>query len=269
MKPAAYLDVLLAITGREMLRFISQRERLLSGLVRPLLWLVVFAAGFRSVLGLSITPPYQTYVLYELYITPGLAAMTLLFSGMQTSLAMVYDRSMGAMRVLLTSPFPRGYLLFAKLAGGVAVGLMQAYAFLLIALVYGIDLPPLGLLAALPALAASAFMVGAAGLVLAAYLRRVDNFAAVMNFVIFPAFFLSSALYPLWKMQESSEVLARICRLNPFTHAVELVRFALHLRFEPMSAAVVLGVGAALTALAIWSYDPARSFRAGRTAGEG
>ena len=49
-----------------------------------------------------------------------------------------------------------------------------------------------------------------------------------MNFVIFPMFFLSSALYPLWRMAESSQTLYRICAFNPFTHAVEAVRFALH-----------------------------------------
>ena len=60
------------IVWREGLRFVRQRERFLSALVRPLVWLFIFAAGFRAVLGLSITPPYQTYVLYEVYVTPGL-----------------------------------------------------------------------------------------------------------------------------------------------------------------------------------------------------
>ncbi|TIP31615.1 MAG: multidrug ABC transporter permease, partial [Mesorhizobium sp.] len=73
---------------REMLRSLRQRARLFSAMVRPLVWLAIFAAGFRSVLGLSITPPYQTYVLYEVYVVPGLAAMMLLFHAMASSLAM-------------------------------------------------------------------------------------------------------------------------------------------------------------------------------------
>ena len=93
----------------------------LSALVRPLVWLFIFAAGFRAVLGMSIMPPYQTYVLYDVYVTPGLCAMILLFSGMQSSLSMVYDRETGAMRTLLVSPFPRWFLLGAKLIAGVAV----------------------------------------------------------------------------------------------------------------------------------------------------
>src|SRR5262245_47546049 len=63
------------IVWRESLRFLHQRERFISALVRPLVWLFIFAAGFRQVLGLSIIPPYQTYILYSEYITPGLIAM--------------------------------------------------------------------------------------------------------------------------------------------------------------------------------------------------
>ena len=95
------------IVWREALRFLHQRERFVSALVRPLVWLFIFAAGFRQVLGVSIIPPYDTYVLYDVYITPGLMAMIQLFNGMQSSLTMVYDRETGGMRTLLVSPFPR------------------------------------------------------------------------------------------------------------------------------------------------------------------
>ena len=71
MKP--YLVSLQAIVFREALRFINQRSRFIAALVRPLVWLVVFAAGFCAALGLSIIPPYQTYITYEIYIVPGLS----------------------------------------------------------------------------------------------------------------------------------------------------------------------------------------------------
>src|SRR6266540_2399531 len=120
---AQYLICLSGIVWREGLRFLHQRERFVSALVRPLVWLFIFAAGFRQVLGVSITPPYQTYVLYEVYITPGLVAMIQLFNGMQSSLSMVYDRETGNMRTLLVSPFPRWFLLLSKLVAGMAVSL--------------------------------------------------------------------------------------------------------------------------------------------------
>ena len=120
------------IVWRELLRFLQQRERFFAALVRPLIWLIIFAAGFRAALGVSIIPPYQTYITYDVYITPGLLAMIQLFNGMQSSLSMVYDREMGSMRVLLTTPLPRWFLLVSRLFAGVAVSLLQVYAFLLL-----------------------------------------------------------------------------------------------------------------------------------------
>ena len=86
---AQYVTCLNGIVWREALRFLHQRERFVSALVRPLVWLFIFAAGFRQVLGISIIPPYETYILYEVYIAPGLMAMIQLFNGMQSSLSMV------------------------------------------------------------------------------------------------------------------------------------------------------------------------------------
>ena len=107
MQIAHAARALRALTTREIIKFVQQRGRLLSALVRPLMWLAVFAAGFYNVFGVSIIPPYKTYITYQVYIVPGLLGIILLFHGMQSSLSMVYDREMGVMRLLLTAPLPR------------------------------------------------------------------------------------------------------------------------------------------------------------------
>ena len=138
---AGYWVCLQGIVWRESLRFLHQRERFVSALVRPLVWLFIFAAGFRQTLGISIIPPYETYVMYDVYITPGLIAMIQLFNGMQSSLSMVYDREMGSMRMLLVSPAPRWFLLTSKLLAGVAVSILQVYAYLVIEYFWEIEPP--------------------------------------------------------------------------------------------------------------------------------
>lgn len=257
----SYRIALTAITLRELRRFLSQRGRFFAALVRPLVWLVVFAAGFRAALGLSIIPPYQTYITYEVYITPGLCGMILLFAGMQNALSLVYDREMGTMRLLLSSPLPRPFILFAKLFAGTVVAVAQVYAFLVVALLIGVDIPFSGLAFILPALILSGMMLGSLGLLLSATISRLENFAGVMNFVIFPMFFLSTALYPLWKMAESSPLLRDICAMNPFSHAVELIRFATYGQIAPIALLVVLGCGAVFFALAVFFYDPRRGLQ--------
>jgi ABC-2 type transport system permease protein len=268
MRPIHYLRCLVGISIREWLRFLNQRGRFFSALVRPLVWLAVFATGFHYVLGVSIIPPYETYVPYAVYIAPGLIAMILMFNGMLSSLSMVYDREMGSMRILMVSPLPRWFLLTAKLLAGVIVSVLQAYAFLAIARIWEIEPPWYGYFTVLPAVVLSGLMLGALGLLLSSAIRQLENFASVMNFVIFPMFFASSALYPLWQVKEASILLYYVCEANPFTHAVELIRFALYGRLEPTSAVVLVAATAIFLTLAVYGYDPAKGLMARRAAAE-
>jgi ABC-2 type transport system permease protein len=248
-----------AVTAREIVKFVQQRGRLLSALVRPLMWLAVFAAGFYNVFGVSIIPPYRTYITYQVYIVPGLLGIILLFHGMQSSLSMVYDREMGVMRLLLTAPLPRWLLLGCKLAAGTTLSVVTCYVFLAVCILFDVTFEPSGWLAVLPALVISGLMLGALWLFLSVYIRQVENFAGAMNFVMFPMFFFSSALYPLWKLREGgSELLYLVSLANPFTHAVELIRYALYGMLEPIAALVVTGSTILFFLLAVIGYDPQR-----------
>jgi len=253
------MRALRAVTTREILKFVQQRGRLLSALVRPLMWLAVFAAGFYNVFGVSIIPPYKTYITYQVYIVPGLLGIILLFHGMQSSLSMVYDREMGVMRLLLTAPLPRWVLLACKLAAGTSLSVVTCYVFLAVCILFDVTFDASGWLTVLPALIISGLMLGALWLFLSVYIRQVENFAGAMNFVMFPMFFFSSALYPLWKLREGgSELLYFVSLANPFTHAVELIRYALYGMFEPIAAAVVTGSTVLFFLLAVIGYDPQR-----------
>ncbi len=170
------------------------------------------------------------------------------------------------MRTLLVSPLPRWYLLSSKLLAGTAVSVLQVYAYLLIAWFWGIEPPPIGYLTVLPALILAGLMLGALGMLISSLVKQLENFAGVMNFVIFPMFFASSALYPLWRVRESSPLLYYVCELNPFTHAVELVRFALYAQVNWVSLAVVCGCTFGFMFAAILAYDPARGVLARRGA---
>src|SRR5215831_15890235 len=228
-----------ALTMREITKFVQQRGRLLSALVRPLMWLAVFAAGFYNVFGVSIIPPYKTYITYQVYIVPGLLGIILLFHGMQSSLSMVYDREMGVMRLLLTAPLPRWILLICKLFAGTALSVITCYVFLAVCILFDVTFEPIDWLTVLPALIVSGLMLGALWM--------------------FLMFFFSSALYPLWKLREGgSEALYYVALANPFTHAVELIRFALYGDFEMVAAAVVSTSTVVFFLLAVFGYNPQR-----------
>jgi ABC-2 type transport system permease protein len=114
----------------------------------------------------------------------------------------------------------------------------------------------------------SGLMLGALGMLISSGIKQLENFAGVMNFVIFPMFFASSALYPLWRIKESSPLLYEICRLNPFTHAVELIRFALYGQLDLASLGIVLAFTVLFLAAAIYAYNPSKGI-IGRRGGPG
>lgn len=255
------------IVAREVFKFFHQYGRLGSALVRPTLWLVIFAAGFSNRLGISPIEPYSTYIPYQVYIVPGLLGVILLFNGMQSSLSLVYDREVGTMRLLLTAPLPRWFLLFCKIIAGTILSVLQAYAFLVIVrladnsglVAEGFYIEASGWVYLFPALFAAGFMLGAIGLLLSVYVRQLENFAGTMNFVIFPMFFMSSALYPLWLLRENgAEWVFQVSSVNPFHHAVELVRFAAYGQFNGTALAVVAGTALVCFVLAAIAYDPQR-----------
>jgi ABC-2 type transport system permease protein len=180
------------------------------------------------------------------------------------------------MRLLLTAPLPRWVLLVCKLIAGTALAVITCYVFLAICALripwydwsasewtwlvpFDIGFEPMAWLTVLPALIVSGLMLGSLWLFLSVHIRQLENFAGAMNFVMFPMFFFSSALYPLWRLREGgSEALYYVALANPFTHAVELIRFALYGMFEPVAAAVVVGSTVVFFLLAAIGYNPQR-----------
>tara|TARA_B100000965_G_scaffold346640_1_gene318099 strand:- start:2954 stop:3760 length:807 start_codon:yes stop_codon:yes gene_type:complete len=257
MNNIIYYKSFLAILEREIIKLFNQKGRLLSSIVRPSLWLFIFAAGFGNIFGVSIIPPYETYITYQVYVLPGLIGIILLYNGMQSSLSIVYDREMGMMRLLLVSPIPRWYMLFSKIIASTILSIIQVYVFLLLCFVFDISLPFIGLLYIFPFLVISGFMLGSLALLITVYIKQLENFAGIMNFVIFPMFFLSTSLYPAWKIRESgNEILYWLLQLNPFTHNVELIRHSAYSSFNLNSFLIVLLSGLFFFFTSAYGYSP-------------
>ncbi|MBJ58081.1 MAG: multidrug ABC transporter permease [Rickettsiales bacterium] len=260
-----YFSALAGLVIREVKKFSKQKGRLFSSIVRPALWLFVFAAGVGSAKGIDpgLLNFYPTQnINYFEYITPGLLGMVLLFSGMQSSLSMVYDREMGVMKILLTTPLPRWFILFSKLLAGTILSVIQAYCFLIICLpIININTPYLteihGWLLAFPFIILFGMMLGALGLLLSVYIKQLENFAGTMNFVIFPMFFISSALYPLWRLIDNDAILVwYLAKINPFTYGVEMIRAASLGKFYLQGFSITLLCTIIFMLFAIKGYDP-------------
>jgi ABC-2 type transport system permease protein len=209
---------IVAVTVREFLRFARQRGRLAATFARPLIWLVVVGAGFEKVV------PTEGTVSYKQFLLPGIYGMVLLFSTMLSALATVHDREFGPIRMLLVAPLPRAAVVVAKTISSALLGVFQA--ILLLPLIWILGLRPsfTSLVEFLGTLVLAAFALSALGMVIASRIRSIENFAGVMNFLMFPMFFLSSALYPA---QSLPGFLQPFVRADPLTYGIDLMRHPL------------------------------------------
>ena len=208
---------IIAVLEREVLKLMRQRGRLLSSMVRPMLWLLVIGAGFAAVQGRAGHPGYQTF------LVPGVLGMTILFGAMLAALSTVYDKESGVMRMLVIAPIQHYWIAVAKALGATLSALVQAAMLLVLLALLGYLSAQVSVPLLILGLLGTAFACASLGMLVAAWSRTLDNYATMMNLVIFPVFFLSGSLYPV---QQLPTVLRFVAALNPYTYGVDLLKHA-------------------------------------------
>ena len=248
------------IVARDMARTTRQTSRLLGGLARPFMWLLLVGTGYNAIARLDGGLPYQAFVF------PGIVVMAALFGGMLTAIGTVYDREFGMLRLMLASPAGVPAILAGRAIAATLVGIVQGGIVLACAPLV-VRVSPGGMAAAAGALVLGAVVSAMLGLLVAARLRSVENFAGVINVVLFPLLFVSGALYPTAGMPPLLRLLAR---LNPVTYQVDLMRHAFGqpaecaLRTDVLVLVLVTAVAFGLTAVL---FDPEQRFTVRRRGG--
>ena len=175
------------IVARDLARSTRQTSRLLGGVARPFMWLLLVGTGYNAIARLESGLPYQAFVF------PGVIVMAALFGGTLTAVSTVYDREFGMLRLMLASPAGLHAVLAGRAIAATLVGVLQGgivLAFAPLVLHLGVERWLMGL-AALAAVSAMSAMLG---LLMAARIRSVENFAGIINVVLFPLLFLRGAL---------------------------------------------------------------------------
>jgi ABC-2 type transport system permease protein len=208
------LHTLRAIVARDLLRAVRQKSRLLGGLVRPFMWLLLVGTGYGAIAHVEGARSYHAFVF------PGIVVMAALFGAMLTAISTVYDREFGMLRLMLASPAGVPAVLAGRAIAASAVGVLQG-AVVLLCVPLVLSVTPLQLAAAFAVLVLAASASAVLGLLVAAPMRSVENFAGIINVVLFPLLFLSGALYPTAGMPAMLRVVAR---LNPVSYGVDLMR---------------------------------------------
>ncbi|HEU5303584.1 MAG TPA: ABC transporter permease [Gemmatimonadales bacterium] len=247
------MSAVYGIVARDLTRMTRQTSRLLGGVARPFMWLLLVGTGYNAIARLEGNLSYQAFVY------PGIVIMAALFGAMLMAISTVYDREFGVLRLMLASPAGVPAVLTGRALAAAMVGLIQGTIVLVFAPLF-VAVSPLNLIAAFGALALASLVSSLLGLVVAARLRSVENFAGVINVVLFPLLFVSGALYPTAGMPGPLRAVALV---NPVTYQVDLMRhaFGQPVEFGVKTDALVLGLAAVvLFGVTALLFDPEQRF---------
>ena len=238
-----------SIAMRELRRFFRQTSRVWSTFARPLFWLFVVGPGFGRFLARTGGPSYQQFLF------PGVLGIVVLFGSILSALSTVSDRELGSVRAMLIAPIPRSTIVLGKVMGGAALASLQGLTVLLLAPLLSLPLSATQIFSIIGCLLLTSIAISSLGMMLAARIDSLENFSAIMNFVIFPMFFLSGGLYPVKLLPEPLRILVQV---NPLTYGIDLFKHVLlhAAEFPPaLDIAVLLAVSLTACAAATLLFD--------------
>jgi len=212
------LSGLYALWYRELIVFTRETSRIISSLIQPLMWLIIYGTGLGSVVSASAISGTN----YQHFIFPGIIAMTALFSSLFFGLYIILDKRVDFLKEVLVSPLNRSTIFFGKVLGGSTDGLIQVIMLMILGgLFFGIPFTIYSVIMTLLIAILLLISITSLGLTIGSLMESPEGFGLISSFVIFPLFFLSGALFPVSGLPSW---LRYIVTINPVTYAVDALR---------------------------------------------
>ncbi|MDX1945134.1 MAG: ABC transporter permease [Pirellulaceae bacterium] len=210
---------------RELVRFYRQRNRIIGSLATPLVFWLLFGLGLTPSFRLGTGASGPSFLQY---FFPGSLLLIVLFTAIFSSISIIEDRREGFLQGVLVAPIPRWSMVLGKVAGGTLIALFQGLIFLLLALLWKIELTSLAATQLVLLLAIAALAVTSLGFAFAWKTDSSQGFHAIMNLVLMPMWLLSGAFFPVpgWSSESGlgQQALHLAMRANPLSYAVAGVR---------------------------------------------
>lgn len=211
------IEGIYAIWLREAKIYMREKERVISSIISPLLWIFAFGAGVGSTMQ---TVPGFKYS-YQIFIYPGVIVMTVLFASLFYGVYIIWDRKLDFLKEVLVAPVSRASVFAGKVLGGATDAMIQVVFLLIIGFFISVPLTPIIIIKAFLMLLLISIAMVSIGLVIGANLKSPEGFTLVINFVMWPMFFFSGALFPVSNL---SGWLYAVTFINPLTYGVDAVR---------------------------------------------
>jgi len=213
------LQAIYFLWKRELIRFFRSKSRIVGSLAMPFFFLVMLGFGIGGMMPVDTNTPN-----YMDYIAPGILGMVLLFASLFSGIIVLMDKQFGFLKETLVAPVSRVSIVLGKALGGATTAVLQGILMLALMILMGINIP----LESLPSLIAIMFLISISfvslGIAIASFMEDMHGFQLIMNFLIFPLFFLSGALFPLDGLPP---IIKFISYLDPLTYGVDALRLSL------------------------------------------
>jgi ABC-2 type transport system permease protein len=226
------LRAVYAIWLRELVRFISERGRIVGALGQPLVYLIVMGTGFGATFRSAAVPQGFSYIAF---MYPGILGMTVLFTSLFSAISVIWDREFGFLKEILVAPVARGSIVLGKVLGGATVATLQGLILLVLAPLVGLPLGVAQVFALILVMILIASALTSLGLSIASRISSMEGFQVVMNFLVVPMWLLSGAFFPLRGLPAWMAVLTRV---DPLTYAVDALRGVVYAR-SPLARTLV------------------------------
>jgi ABC-2 type transport system permease protein len=241
------LEGFYALWYREIKVFTREKSRVVSSLVTPLLWIIVFGGGLGSAVSVG-------GINYQVFIFPGILAMTILFSSVFFGLYIVWDKKIDFFKEVLVAPLSRTTIFAGKMVGGSIDALIQGTAMLLFGVILGLKYSILSVVSAFVFMFVLAAALVSLGLIIGSNMESVEGFQLIISFLVFPMFFFSGALFPIGNLPS---YLLAFTILDPVTYAVDGLRGLLLGTSQlpvVIDLAILSGFAGVMIAAGTWSF---------------
>jgi ABC-2 type transport system permease protein len=235
------MDIVYTIWLRNMKRFIRSKSRIIGSVSMPLFFLIFLGVGLNSVV--KIPGLGENYIQF---LIPGIVSMSVLFTSIFSGIQIIWDKQFGFLKETLVAPVSRLEIMIGQTFGGATTAFIQGMIILVLSLFIGLQTNFVGFLIAFGFMSLIGISFTAFGIAIASRMEDMTGFQLIMNFVVFPIFGLSGALFPISSLPSW---IVPITLLDPLTYGVEGIRYGLTgvSQINPLVCVAVLGSFAFIT----------------------
>ena len=211
------------ICKRELIKFFRQRARIFATILQPLIWLGLMGNTMSRLTNNPFASQIFGTTNYLSFMTPGIVIMTSLFGGIFGGSTIIWDRRIGYLDKLLTSPINRVAIPVGKAFSTMIAAGLQSSIIIFIAYIFGVRFSTgiLGIFVIVLFCMLFTFIFAGISLIIGTTIKTIETFFTLINFFTLPITFSSTALFPLEAMPKWLQIIARI---NPLSYAVNPIR---------------------------------------------